>query len=97
MCVNPQQFLVSNKMEVPFSGSFLCGPGLHVAMTRSKDELDLILPQRLFMYQQNGHESGQVYVSISRFIPKQKHWSEPGAKTRFSKSQVALEKDRRCQ
>jgi DNA helicase-2/ATP-dependent DNA helicase PcrA len=56
---------------------------LHVAMTRAKDELDLIVPQRLFMYQQNGHESGHVYASISRFIPKSihhafepKHWSE---------------------
>jgi hypothetical protein len=43
---------------------------LHVAMTRAKDELDLIVPQRLFMYQQNGHDSGHVYASISRFIPK---------------------------
>ena len=56
---------------------------LHVAMTRAKDELDLIVPQRLFMYQQNGHESGHVYTSMSRFIPKSihhafepKHWSE---------------------
>jgi DNA helicase-2/ATP-dependent DNA helicase PcrA len=56
---------------------------LHVAMTRPKDELDLIVPQRLFMYQQNGHESGHVYASISRFIRKSihhafeaKHWNE---------------------
>jgi DNA helicase-2/ATP-dependent DNA helicase PcrA len=56
---------------------------LHVAMTRAKDELDLIVPQRLFTYQQNGHDSGHVYASISRFIPKSihhafeaKHWSE---------------------
>ena len=56
---------------------------LYVAMIRSKDELDLIRPQRLFMYQQNGHDSGHVYASISRFIPKSiyhafeaKHWGE---------------------
>ena len=56
---------------------------LHVAMTRAKDELDLIVPQRLFMYQQNEHDSGYVYGSISRFIPKSihhafelKHWGE---------------------
>jgi DNA helicase II / ATP-dependent DNA helicase PcrA len=46
---------------------------LHVAMTRAKDELDLIVPQRLFMYQQNDQDSGHVYASISRFIPKSIH------------------------
>ena len=66
---------------------------LHVAMTRTKDELELIVPQRLFIYQQNGHDSGDVNSKISRFIPKsihhafeRKHWSEPGAEPRFSKS-----------
>jgi DNA helicase II / ATP-dependent DNA helicase PcrA len=56
---------------------------LHVAMTRTKDELDLIVPQRLFMYQQNGHDSGYVNSKMSRFIPKSihhafelKHWRE---------------------
>jgi ATP-dependent DNA helicase UvrD/PcrA len=54
---------------------------LHVAMTRSKDELDLVVPQRLFMYQQN--DDRHAYAKISRFIPKSihhafepKHWSE---------------------
>ena len=46
---------------------------LHVAMTRAKDELDLIVPQRLFMYQQNEHDSGHVWTSMSRFIPKSIH------------------------
>jgi DNA helicase-2/ATP-dependent DNA helicase PcrA len=66
---------------------------LHVAMTRAKDELDLIVPQRLFMYQQNGHDSGYVNSKMSRFIPKSihhafelKHWSEPGTEPRSSKS-----------
>jgi DNA helicase II / ATP-dependent DNA helicase PcrA len=65
---------------------------LHVAMTRSKDELDLIVPQRLFMYHQNGNDGGHTQASITRFIPKSihhafelKHWSEPGAEPRFSK------------
>jgi DNA helicase II / ATP-dependent DNA helicase PcrA len=56
---------------------------LHVAMTRAKDELDLIVPQRLFMYQQNGHDSGYANSKMSRFIPKSihhafelKHWRE---------------------
>ncbi len=43
---------------------------LHVAMTRAKDELDLIVPQRLFMYQQNGHDSGHVQTTVSRFTPQ---------------------------
>jgi DNA helicase-2/ATP-dependent DNA helicase PcrA len=56
---------------------------LHVAMTRAKDELDLIVPQRLFMYQQNGHDTGYANSKMSRFIPKSihhafelKHWRE---------------------
>jgi DNA helicase-2/ATP-dependent DNA helicase PcrA len=57
---------------------------LHVAMTRTRDELDLIVPQRLFMYQQN--DGGHAFAKISRFLPKpihhafeQKHWRErPG-------------------
>ena len=56
---------------------------LHVAMTRAKDELDLIVPLRLFMYQQNEHDSGHVNSKMSRFIPKSihhafeaKHWRE---------------------
>lgn len=46
---------------------------LHVAMTRAKDELDLIVPQRMFMYQQNEHDSGYVWTSMSRFVPKSIH------------------------
>jgi DNA helicase-2/ATP-dependent DNA helicase PcrA len=41
---------------------------LHVAMTRAKDELDLIVPHRL--YQQNGQDSGHPYTKVSRFIPE---------------------------
>ena len=43
---------------------------LHVAMTRAKDELDLIVPQRLFMYQQNGHDSGYVNASKMSVYPE---------------------------
>ena len=60
-----------------------------VAMTRTKDELDLIVPQRLFMYQQN--DDRHVYTKMSRFIPKsthhafeQKHWSERTREPTFS-------------
>jgi DNA helicase II / ATP-dependent DNA helicase PcrA len=66
---------------------------LHVAMTRPQDELDLIVPQRSFIYQQNGQDSGYVNSKITRFIPKsihrafeRKHWDDPGAEPRFSKS-----------
>ncbi len=45
---------------------------LHVAMTRTKDELELIVPQRLYM-QQNGDDSGYVHSKLSRFIPKSIH------------------------
>jgi DNA helicase-2/ATP-dependent DNA helicase PcrA len=41
---------------------------LHVAMTRAKDELDLIVPHRL--YQHNGQDSGHAYTKVSRFIPE---------------------------
>ena len=72
---------------------------LHVAMTRTKDELDLIVPHRLFMHQQNGHDSGYVNSKISRFIPNSihhafelKHWSEPGDEPRSSKSKWRLKR-----
>jgi ATP-dependent DNA helicase UvrD/PcrA len=65
---------------------------LHVAMTRTKDELDLIVPQRLFMYQQN--DDRHVYTKMSRFIPKsihhafeQKHWSERTREPTFGQSE----------
>ena len=66
---------------------------LHVAMTRAKDELDLIVPQRLFMYQQNGHDSGYANSKMSRFIPKSihhafelKHWRERPSELNFGRS-----------
>ncbi len=56
---------------------------LHVAMTRTKDELELIVPQRLSMYQQN--DGGHASAKISRFLPKsihhgfeRKNWGEYG-------------------
>ena len=56
---------------------------LHVAMTRAKDELDLIVPQRLFTYQRGNNDKPHVYAALSRFIPKSihhafelQHWNE---------------------
>ena len=59
---------------------------LHVAMTRAKDELDLIVPHRFFTFNQAKWGDRHVYASVSRFIPKSIHryfdcrtWSDRAA------------------
>ena len=42
---------------------------LYVAMTRAKDSLHLIVPQRFFTHGQNPHGDRHVYASRTRFIP----------------------------
>ena len=42
---------------------------LYVAMTRAKDELHLMLPQRFFTHGQNRLGDRHVYAARSRFIP----------------------------
>ena len=42
---------------------------LHVAMTRAKDSLHLVLPQRFFTHGQGVHGDRHVYASRTRFIP----------------------------
>ena len=42
---------------------------LYVAMTRAKDDLHLILPQRFFTHQQASTGDRHVFASRSRFIP----------------------------
>lgn len=42
---------------------------LYVGMTRAKDSLALITPQRFFTHGQNSHGDRHVYASRSRFIP----------------------------
>jgi DNA helicase II / ATP-dependent DNA helicase PcrA len=42
---------------------------LHVAMTRAKDNLHLVVPQRFFTYGQSPQGDRHVYASRSRFIP----------------------------
>ena len=42
---------------------------LYVAMTRAKDELQLLLPQRFYVQQQSARGDRHVYASRSRFIP----------------------------
>jgi DNA helicase-2/ATP-dependent DNA helicase PcrA len=42
---------------------------LYVAMTRAKDDLHLIVPQRFFVSQQSARGDRHVYASRTRFIP----------------------------
>lgn len=42
---------------------------LYVAMTRAKDELHLMVPQRFYVHQQTQYGDRHVYASRSRFIP----------------------------
>ncbi len=42
---------------------------LYVAMTRAKDDLDLVVPQRFFTHGQNARGDHHVYASRTRFIP----------------------------
>ena len=42
---------------------------LHVAMTRAKDSLHLVVPQRFFTHGQNAQGDRHVYASRTRFIP----------------------------
>ena len=42
---------------------------LYVAMTRAKDNLSLVIPQRFFTHGQNPQGDRHVYASRTRFIP----------------------------
>jgi DNA helicase-2/ATP-dependent DNA helicase PcrA len=42
---------------------------LYVAMTRAKDQLHLILPQRFFVHHQPANGGRHVYATRTRFIP----------------------------
>jgi DNA helicase-2/ATP-dependent DNA helicase PcrA len=42
---------------------------LYVAMTRAKDDLHLVVPQRFFTHGQNPQGDRHVYASRTRFIP----------------------------
>src|SRR5271169_1331458 len=43
---------------------------LHVAMTRAKDHLHLVVPQRFFVHGQHAQGDRHLYASRSRFIPE---------------------------
>ncbi|CAG9163360.1 ATP-dependent DNA helicase PcrA [Cupriavidus pinatubonensis] len=42
---------------------------LYVAMTRAKDHLDVVVPQRFYVHQQPGFGDRHVYASRTRFLP----------------------------
>jgi DNA helicase II / ATP-dependent DNA helicase PcrA len=42
---------------------------LYVAMTRAKDHLQLVVPQRFYLTQQQGYGDRHVYAGRTRFIP----------------------------
>ncbi len=42
---------------------------LYVAMTRAKDQLHLMVPQRFFTHNQRGGGDRHVYAQRTRFIP----------------------------
>ena len=53
---------------------------LYVAMTRAKEELELLLPQRFYVTQQAAHGDRHVYAARSRFIPRAlTSWFDVGA------------------
>ncbi len=63
---------------------------LYVAMTRAKNELDLMVPQRFYVHQQSRSGDRHLYASRTRFLPdallalfEQRTWpvrtQEPGA------------------
>jgi DNA helicase II / ATP-dependent DNA helicase PcrA len=43
---------------------------LYVAMTRAKDDLHLIVPQRFFTHSQNALGDRHLYAARTRFIPE---------------------------
>ena len=44
---------------------------LYVAMTRAKDHLDMIVPQRFFAHSQRSNGDRHMYASRTRFIPNE--------------------------
>ena len=42
---------------------------LYVAMTRAKNQLDLLVPQRFYVHQQPGRGDRHLYASRTRFVP----------------------------
>ncbi len=67
---------------------------LYVAMTRAKDNLDLVVPQRFFTHGQSSTGDRHVYAARSRFIPttllthfEQTAWPRVAAQTQAPRPQ----------
>jgi DNA helicase-2/ATP-dependent DNA helicase PcrA len=61
---------------------------LYVAMTRARDDLDLVVPHRFYVHQQARNGDGYVHASRTRFIPpsvvrlfEQRTWPQAPART----------------
>jgi DNA helicase II / ATP-dependent DNA helicase PcrA len=59
---------------------------LYVAMTRAKDHLQLMVPQRFYVHSQRGNGDRHMYAARTRFIPadllylfERRTWPKPGA------------------
>jgi DNA helicase II / ATP-dependent DNA helicase PcrA len=46
---------------------------LYVAMTRAKDHLSLLVPQRFYVHQQSAFGDRHVYGTLTRFVPAALH------------------------
>ena len=69
---------------------------LYVAMTRAKDQLHLMVPQRFFTNGQRGLGDRHVYAQRTRFIPnsltkhfQSRHWPRAGASRSAGPSSAA--------
>jgi DNA helicase II / ATP-dependent DNA helicase PcrA len=65
---------------------------LYVAMTRAKDHLHLIVPQRFFVHGQRSHGDRHLYAARTRFIPEallgkfeRRAWPKPAAASAAAK------------
>jgi len=72
---------------------------LYVAMTRARDDLSLLLPQRFYVHQQRAHGDRHVYATRSRFLTNEvcEHFSQetwyPRSGTPISPSMEAAKVD----
>jgi DNA helicase-2/ATP-dependent DNA helicase PcrA len=69
---------------------------LYVAMTRAKDQLDIVVPQRFYTHQQARGGDRHVYANRTRFIPDKiarlfeaRGWPPPEARARASQGKPA--------
>ena len=71
---------------------------LYVAMTRARDQLDIVLPQRFYVHQQTKSGDRHVYASRTRFLPAtllalfdQRAWPPPQVEPSAARSQPQID------